>query len=130
MQKKELLFILLTVVGLAAILYFTGMGCPILKLTGIPCFGCGMTRAAICLVHLDFVGAWEYHPLVYLMPFCVVTLLLAKRISKQWVKRIVIIVLLLFVVTYGVRLFNPTDDIVKWHVENGIIYKTNIRRGF
>ena len=38
-------------------------------ITGLPCPGCGMTRAFIRLLHLDFAGAWQMHPFVYLYAF-------------------------------------------------------------
>lgn len=40
--------------------------CPAVLITGLPCPGCGMTRALIRLLHLDFAGAWQMHPFVYL----------------------------------------------------------------
>ena len=39
--------------------------CPAVLITGLPCPGCGMTRALIRLLHLDFAGAWQMHPFVY-----------------------------------------------------------------
>ena len=39
--------------------------CPMVMITGYPCPSCGMTRAGIRLLHLDFAGAWEIHPFIY-----------------------------------------------------------------
>ena len=39
--------------------------CPVVLVTGFPCPGCGMTRAAFCVLHLDFIGAWETHPFIF-----------------------------------------------------------------
>lgn len=67
---------LLLTMGLAA--YFaaafflmgrTGIGCVFLHFFGIPCPGCGMTRAMWCLLRLDFAGAFRHHPLVFAMPY-------------------------------------------------------------
>ena len=49
--------------GLAAIVLIAVFGCPFETLLGIPCPGCGMSRAFICLFHLDLRGAFIYHPL-------------------------------------------------------------------
>lgn len=43
--------------------------CPAVWLTGYPCPGCGMTRAAFRVLHLDFGGAWEIHPFIYPIGF-------------------------------------------------------------
>lgn len=41
--------------------------CPFLWFTGIPCPGCGMTRAFLALVQGDFLAAFGYHPLFLLV---------------------------------------------------------------
>ncbi len=40
-------------------------GCAVRFFTGIPCPSCGMTRAMLALLRLDFRAAFYYHPLVY-----------------------------------------------------------------
>ena len=44
-------------------LYALFFGCPFYRLTGIPCPGCGMTRAFLAAARLDFGAAFAYHPL-------------------------------------------------------------------
>ena len=49
--------------------------CPIQAITGFPCPGCGMTRAALALLQLDFARAFAMHPGVYvLIGWCLVWL--------------------------------------------------------
>ena len=36
-------------------------------LTGMNCYGCGMTRACMRLIDLDFVGAWEFNKLSFIV---------------------------------------------------------------
>ena len=55
---------LLTALGLsAAALLLLDAGCPIRHITGIPCPGCGMTRACLAALRLDFGEAFRMHPL-------------------------------------------------------------------
>ena len=42
-----------------------GSICPVYALTGYPCPGCGLTRAGICVLRLDFAGAWELNPFIF-----------------------------------------------------------------
>jgi hypothetical protein len=41
--------------------------CIFMRLTGLPCLGCGGTRCARNLVHLDFVQAFLFHPGFFLV---------------------------------------------------------------
>ncbi|MCL2775058.1 MAG: DUF2752 domain-containing protein [Oscillospiraceae bacterium] len=45
--------------------YFTGTSCWIRSLFGIPCPGCGSTRAVIALFHGNIKEAMEFHPLIF-----------------------------------------------------------------
>ncbi|MBU8894319.1 DUF2752 domain-containing protein [Corallococcus sp. M34] len=38
-------------------------GCVLRQRTGWPCLGCGLTRVADRVAHLNFSGAWEANPL-------------------------------------------------------------------
>ena len=41
--------------------------CPMAGTFGVPCPGCGLTRATLALLHGDVRGALHFHPLVWLM---------------------------------------------------------------
>jgi hypothetical protein len=41
--------------------------CPMASSFGIPCPGCGLTRATLALLHGDVRGALHFHPLVWLL---------------------------------------------------------------
>jgi hypothetical protein len=52
-----------------------GPGCPFLRVTGLPCPFCGMTRATLAMGGGDFGAALEYHPLAPLVVVGVLALL-------------------------------------------------------
>ena len=57
--------------GLLVVLFFafSGIGCPLRRLLGVPCPTCGTTRALFSLVRLDFVSYFLYQPLaLFLLP--------------------------------------------------------------
>jgi hypothetical protein len=60
--------LLLSIIGVAL---YVAIGCPFRLLTGIPCPGCGMTRAFLSAFQLDFRSAFLYHPLFPVVLFCV-----------------------------------------------------------
>jgi len=41
--------------------------CPIAGSLGVPCPGCGLTRATLALLHGDWQSALRFHPLVWLL---------------------------------------------------------------
>lgn len=71
------------VVGGLGLLVVSGLldgvwACPVKRLTGYPCPGCGMTRAVRLVLHGDFAGATRMHPLVW----GVLVLLVAFSLSE------------------------------------------------
>lgn len=67
----------------AAILYFLPISCVFLALTGIPCLGCGMTRALLAALCFDFNTAFSYHLMFWSVPLLYLCFLLDGRLFKQ-----------------------------------------------
>lgn len=55
--------ILVGLLILWGVLLILNTGCIFYHTTGIPCPGCGMTRAYLAALHLDFMEAFRMHPL-------------------------------------------------------------------
>ncbi|MFW5925491.1 MAG: DUF2752 domain-containing protein [Myxococcota bacterium] len=54
--------------GAVAVVFALGTPiCPTRRVLGLPCPGCGMTRATAELLTLDFASAGSHHPLVFLV---------------------------------------------------------------
>ena len=74
------LLVLLAMVAAAFISSsWLGWGCPVQHFTGIPCPGCGLSRAAFALLRLDFWTAFRYHPMIYGLPPIVLLVLFRKK---------------------------------------------------
>ena len=58
--------VLILVAIWAGISFIFGTFCPVAFVTGFPCPGCGLTRAALSLISLHPVRAWDYNPSLYL----------------------------------------------------------------
>jgi hypothetical protein len=77
-------------------------------LTGLPCPGCGMTRAYLHLFQGDIVGAFYFHPLFWLVPFLVALLIFWKKpfVQRLNQKRSFWLVLIIGVLgVYGYRMW-------------------------
>lgn len=57
------------------VLHLPGLPCLFHEMTGLPCPGCGMTRAIVALLHGDLAQAFTHHPLG--VPVAAIWLLLA-----------------------------------------------------
>lgn len=99
------------------------VGCPILWITGISCAGCGMTRAWISLLHLDFKTAFYYHPLFWLPVVILFFYFFRNKMTKNASLILSTIAILLFLITYVLRMLNTSDSIVIFQPWEGIIGK-------
>ena len=75
----------LGVIAVVALLWVGDIGCPLYQLSGIPCPGCGMTRALVSACRLDFRAAFAHHPMFWALPFLYASFLFDFRpFRKQW----------------------------------------------
>ena len=62
--------ICITLLYLLMILFLSALGyhCIYRTMLGIPCPGCGMTRAVRAALRFDFATAFSYHPMFWSLP--------------------------------------------------------------
>lgn len=106
---------------LYAVFFLLGIGCPIRFLTGVSCFGCGMTRAWLSLLRLDLRGAFFFHPGFWIPPLALLFFLYKSKISIKFYKIFMFTAIALFVIIYFVRLFLADGGIVVFQPENGAL---------
>lgn len=124
--KKQLLYkikvLLMVCAAYYLVTWFTG--CPVRYFFGVSCPGCGMTRAWLHLLRLDFSGAFHCHPLFWTAPFIAAAFLFDDRIHPKIFRWLAIAAAALFIAVYTVRLIWFPGDIVVWEPENGMIRRT------
>ncbi|MBQ7380270.1 MAG: DUF2752 domain-containing protein [Clostridia bacterium] len=80
--------LLLSVVGLivSAVSLLLGSTCPTYLIFGICCPFCGMTRAHLAALQLDFASAFYYHPVFFTgLPFLWM-LIHQQLFTKKWAR--------------------------------------------
>lgn len=90
-----------------ALILLLDLGCPARHLIGIPCPGCGMTRACLAACRLDFAEAFRMNPLWPLVLILLVTAVLrGGRLfkSQKTEKRVAVLLLVLVLTVYLVRM--------------------------
>lgn len=104
------------------ILALTGHGCPIRLLTGIPCPGCGLSRAWLSFLHLDVVQAFRYHPLFWGIPLLLVFHWRWSDNGSPAAEKALFLLCALFILVYLIRLIIK-DPVVSVNIQEGIIYR-------
>ncbi len=83
--------------------------CPAVKILGVPCPSCGLTRAGLKVLQLDFKGAWELHPFIYAIILLVVLFVWNRYIclnkDMKWIQFLAVILLSGMCVFYIYRMF-------------------------
>lgn len=98
--------------------------CPLVTITGYPCPGCGMTRAAFCLLHLDFAEAFELHPFVYVLAGYTVIFAWNRYIRLQKAGKflkgaaiLIIIAMILFYI-WRMKMYYPGNPPMSYYSRN------------
>ncbi|WP_294401166.1 DUF2752 domain-containing protein [uncultured Clostridium sp.] len=86
-------------------LILTRFTCLIKLITGFPCPGCGMTRAYLSMLNLNFKDAWNYHSLFWFIPPVGVFIILADKPLFDSRKKEVIFLILVFSITFSVYIY-------------------------
>ena len=121
---RHLLAPLLAVVAIYLIFNIAGISCPIKFLTGISCPGCGMTRALIHALRLDFVSAFYYHPLwIGLIPAAIAYIVLYVKGKDRGAKILLILCGAALIIAYVLRMFFADGDIVVFHPEENLLFR-------
>lgn len=105
-HKKKLLLLLFLVYFTAVYLFFsyTGIRCVFLHLFGIPCPGCGMTRALMSVLRLDIIGAVKHNLLIFFMPYILAYIFFDFKNQKLH-KKILIAIGILAALNWGFNVF-------------------------
>lgn len=113
-----------TIVALYLILFAFGITCPIKFLTGVSCPGCGMSRACMHALKLDFASAFAFHPLWIALPFAAFFFIFfyAKKMKRAFRITLSICVIALLTV-YLIRIFSGDSTVVVFAPQNSFIYR-------
>ncbi|NLK93861.1 MAG: DUF2752 domain-containing protein [Clostridiales bacterium] len=101
-NNYKLIIIMSSILAMSIYTIFD-MKCLVKTYLGIPCLGCGMTRAWIEAINFNFYKAFYYHPLFIMPIFMLILVLLSDKISIKSNIIIWSIIIILFIITYIVR---------------------------
>lgn len=100
----------------ALALLLTDIGCVFKLVTGLSCPGCGMTRAWLAALRLDFPAALAYHPLFWVIPLAVALACAAElpsaeapRHARRVTQAALIVLIVLLLAVWVVRIADGAD---------------------
>ncbi|MBO5291789.1 MAG: DUF2752 domain-containing protein [Lachnospiraceae bacterium] len=121
--SKQTLERYLCILLIAVVLLF--YKCPFRLFLGISCPGCGMSRAFLALLRLDFQSAFYYHPLFPLVILLAVWGLLEYfhilHVKKTMRRILLILTCALFLLVYLIRLCSGSD-VVQFCPEDSLLF--------
>lgn len=100
-----------------------GITCPIKFMTGISCAGCGMSRAWIAAIHLDFARAFYYHPLFWIIIPAGIWILAGHKMPQKVYQTGICLICILMLGVYIMRFFDHSQDIVVFDPMNGFFMR-------
>lgn len=108
-EPAKKIFLTVLYLALLAVFYKLGASCIFLRFFHIPCPGCGMTRAMLSVLKLDFVGAFHYHFMFWSMPVLYLYFLFDGRLfaNKKLNKAVFILIALGFGINWLYHIFFP-----------------------
>lgn len=103
MRKSELLILVVSIVASYLLIFFLDIGCPINKIFGIECAGCGLTRMFLSIFKFNFYQAFRFNPCMFILlvffilyfVYVIVCKLLHKKYFKLGFKTAIVIVVLI-----------------------------------
>lgn len=104
LPQKLLLFLLCG--GILLLCVHFRLPCPIRTLLGFPCPGCGLSRAWLAALRLDFAAALRFYPLFWLIPLLALFILFDFRLfpGKKLNTLLPVLMLIAVSVQYVLRL--------------------------
>ena len=111
---------------IVAILDLTfGSVCSSKLILGIPCPFCGLTRAGVALLSLDFKSAWAFNPLIYYISALILLWLTEKYLNFPIKKILFVLLIVLIVISiplyiYRWRCFFPHTEPMTY-LENNLL---------
>ena len=112
----------LLIIGLYVAMFALGETCPIRYFWGISCPGCGMTRACLNALRLDFSAAFSYHPLwVFMPPAAIFAIVCRWRGWRRALRVGIIAVALALCAVYVLRMIQATSEVVVFAPKSGLL---------
>jgi hypothetical protein len=110
--------ILGSTLGFAGVIYLKvvipvfhfGIPCVFSEVTGLECPGCGMTRAILAVLDLNFYQAFRYNSLLFVLPPLYLTYSLLKNRGFKRTSSILMLLMLVLTVSYGILRNIPMFD--------------------
>lgn len=99
-------FLILLYIVAYWISFKSGVTCIWKKLFNIPCPGCGYTHAVISCLKLDFLTAYQYHPMFWTFPIIVALFLKNGSLFKREILNQITIwgLFIMFGITWIIRI--------------------------
>ncbi len=120
-EYKTYIITLSAIAALIAAMWIFSIPCPIKYITGMSCAGCGMSRAMLSVLRLDFSTAFAYHPLWIVIIPAILSIVILSAKGKGKAAGIVFHCLVgLFLAVWIIRLATG-DSVVAFEPDGSLV---------
>lgn len=84
--------------------------CVFHEFTGFYCPGCGITRAALSLLSMDFYQAFRYNSLVFVILPLYITYTMTNKKQMRRISKVIMTIMLIVTITFGLLRNIPAFD--------------------
>ena len=106
LKKYRIFLISIVFLTLIIVLYIFKIDICVSKLVfGVPCPGCGMTRAYVSLLKLNIHDAFFYHPLFFLISIILIVITRHKKINFSQQRIFLYSIVAMFIIVWVIRMF-------------------------
>ena len=100
---KKIFKYFMMVIAIIIVIFLFDYNCPFYNKLGIPCAGCGITRAFKCLIQFDLKGVFLHNASIFLYALVAVVFLFRSKIKNF--KYIIGFLVVLIIIYYFTRLY-------------------------
>lgn len=79
-----------------------GAYCPQLLITGLPCPGCGMSRAMFFVITFQFTRAWNMNPIAFIWVLLIFVFVLLRYVLGKSTKHLRMALIITLILTIGI----------------------------
>ena len=122
-EKKAIKIVFVCVVLALFIFELSGIPCISRYFFGVSCPGCGMTRAWLSALRLNFEQAFYYHPMFWGVPLAALIVIFRRKMPVRIFWTLTVLIVVAYIGVYWYRLNFSDNAVVYADFSRGLFFR-------